>query len=118
MKTRVRGIKRKNRGVSGSHKGMVNVESVTGVEVWRLQEETELFGDYYLNGNPWIPEKDWMEMAAEYFPGCDRFSLIEDAADAGYADRRSFKSAITRAGSAFHFNQDGPLWVTASSSLD
>jgi hypothetical protein len=97
---------------SDARSGFVNVQSITGVRVWQLEDETEAFYRYNFGFYPtaWIPERDWQTIAGSYFPGCDA-SLKQLVKNSGYySDWWSAKRAITAAGSQVHFITDGPVW--------
>lgn len=117
------GISRKNQGLTDARSGYVNVQSLTGVPVWRLETETRTFSDYPFRMDaadaPWISQADWNRIATKHFPGCEMFSLKEMAEKSErYSDWRSLERAVTNTGSLIHFFRDGPIWATAVSSFD
>jgi len=117
------GTSRKNQGLtlpSEVRSGYVNMQSLTGVRLWELEEKTRAFHryDFGIIPDPYIPELHWNRIVAEYFPGCGRFSMKELAKGTPYSDWRSLKRAITACGSEVHFFCDGPIWATAQNSFD
>jgi hypothetical protein len=104
---------------SDARSGFINVQSKTGVRVWRLEKETRAFFRYDFGVYPdgWIPARDWKTIAASYFPGCDAplKELVRNSPH--YSDWRSAKRAITAAGSQVHFITDGPVWMSTASSF-
>lgn len=118
MQFRRDGTSREFQGVTDVRSGYVNVQSLTGVPLSRLENETEAFGCYNFYARPWMPVADWNDIIQEYFPGCDGFSMKELAKGTPYSDWRSMKRAITLSGSLVHFVQDGPVWATAQNSFD
>src|ERR1051326_285679 len=106
----MKGIRRKNRALTPGS-GYVNVCSLTGAPVWRL-EKTEAFGNDYRHADgALMPAADWQRISATAFPGCDVFSIKTMANSAGYSDWRAFERAITRAGSAMHLVTQGPAYA-------
>lgn len=110
------GIRRKNQALSDVRSGYVNVQSVTGFPLWRLENETRAFESYDFHGSPWMPTCDWSDIVNESFPGCKIFSYKMMADSAGYSDWRSFHRAVTCAESVFHFIEDGPIRATMTNS--
>jgi hypothetical protein len=105
---------------SDARSGFVNVQSMTAVRVWELEEQTEAFYRYDFGFYPsgWIPKCDWQTIADSHFPGCDA-SLKELVKNSPYySDWRSAKRAITAAGSQVHFITDGPVWMSTASSFN
>lgn len=119
---RENGTRRKNKGFSNVHSEQVNVQSMIGVSIGRLQTKTGAFSDYDFHGNPWIAEPDWVDIIPENFPGVDPeqavYSLKMGVKRTPYSEWRSLKRAITNTGSLVHLYQDGPLQVTMPSSFD
>ena len=115
------GIRRKIQGVTEARSGYVNVQSLTGFSVWRLENETQAFNRYDFdmdtNRAPWIPMANWNRIILANFPGCTEFSIKTMANSAGYSDWRSFDHAVTLAGSAYHFLKYGLIWTTAANSF-
>lgn len=117
------GIRRKNQGFTDVRSGCVNVQSLTGVPVWRLETETRTFSGYPFRMDaadaPWIPQADWNRIAPKHFPKCEIFSLKEmTERSKRYSDWRSLERAVTNTGSLMHFFRDGPIYATVVSSFD
>ena len=117
-----RGLDGTSQGSEGNlaNSGFVNVQSATGMPVWRLEDQTRAFEryDFGFNASPWIPEQDWATIIGSYFPGCDRSlkELVQNSP--AYTDWRSAKRAITKAGSCVHIVRDGPVWMSTQNSYD
>lgn len=111
-------IRRKNQWVT--KRGEVNLESLTGLRVWQLEDTNMLGPEIGVNPSPWISRKRWREILAEHSPEVKPDEVVfykEAARVCSYSTAGAFKIAITRANSAIHFHRNGPLWWTTTTSL-